>query len=264
MTPRPVSRRPLLRRSLVAPALTLATLVALPGLAAASSATSASSAGTASLRNEHPAPPRGVALTRATVRYTVRKGESLGLIAAQFHTTAKALQSANQLRSTTIHPGQVLQVPGVAVPTRVPGKLPIPLRTSPDRLVLVPAFVSAAKEFDVPYDLLMSLAYTESGWQRSIVSADGAVGVGQLLPMTSKWVARSLLNERGLDPRDGEDNIRLSARFLAYLLEMTDGSQLKALAAYYQGHVAVLRDGVSAGGRNYATIILTNRSSFRF
>jgi LysM repeat protein len=260
MTPRPMAHRSTLRRSSVATALTLVALVGLPGLAASA----ASSAVTPSLRNEHPAPPKGVALTRTTVRYTVRKGESLGLIAAQFHSSVKALQTTNGLRSLTIHPGQVLQVPGVAVPTKVPGKLPTPLKSSPDRLVLVPAFVSAAKEFDVPYDLLMSLAYTESGWQRSIVSADGAVGVGQLLPMTSKWVERSLLNERGLNPSDGEDNIRLSARFLAYLLEMTGGSQLKALAAYYQGHVAVLRDGLSAGGRNYATIILTNRSSFRF
>lgn len=214
--------------------------------------------------NEHPAPPTGLRLTTTTTRYTVKKGESLALLAARFATTAKALRTANALASATIHPGQVLQVPGASVPSKLPTRLPPVLLAIPERLALVPTFLAAAKEFRVPYDLLMSLAYTESGWQRSIVSSEGAVGVTQLLPMTARWVSSSLLHERGLDPRNPNDNIRMSARFVRYLLDLTGGSQFTALAAYYQGHVAVQRHGVSAGGSNYATIILTNRTRFRY
>jgi soluble lytic murein transglycosylase-like protein len=260
MAPRPQLRSP---RRLLGVLLTGATLVAFAAPAVAKEKAPAA-AGSARLRNEHPAPPKGVRLTATTARYTVRKGDSLALVAGRFATTVKALRAANGLTSATIHPGQVLQVPGAQVPSRLPAKLPAPLKAAPERLSLVPVFVAAAKEFSVPYDLLMSLAYTESGWQRSAVSDDGAVGVTQLLPMTARWVAGTLLHERGLDLADPEDNIRMSARFLGYLLELTGGSQFTALAAYYQGHVAVQRNGVSAGGRTYATIIMTNRTAFRY
>jgi LysM repeat protein len=260
MAPRPYLRS---SRRLLAVVLTGMSLVALAAPAAAKEK-APEAARPARLRNEHPAPPKGISLTTTTARYTVRKGESLALVAGRFATTVKALRAANGLTGATIHPGQVLQVPGVKAPSKLPAKLPAPLRAAPERLLLVPAFVAAAKEFAVPYDLLMSLAYTESGWQRSAVSADGAVGVTQLLPMTARWVAGTLLHERGLDVADPDDNIRMSARFLRYLLELTGGSQFTALAAYYQGHVAVQRNGVSAGGRTYATIIMTNRTAFRY
>ena len=107
----------------------------------------------------------------------------------------------------------------------------------------------AAREFGVPPALLKALTYTESRWRQDVVSGQGAIGVGQLLPETAAWLA-GMMREPGLDPRSTSDNIRMSARLLRYLLDAT-GSTREALASYYQGIGAVLRVGVSPGGARY-------------
>ncbi len=48
---------------------------------------------------------------RGVDSYTIRRGDSLGKIAAQFGISVTALKDANGLRSNTIHPGQELIVP---------------------------------------------------------------------------------------------------------------------------------------------------------
>jgi LysM repeat protein len=44
--------------------------------------------------------------------YTVKSGDTLSGIAAQFGTTVKAIKELNGLTSNVIHPGQVLKIPG--------------------------------------------------------------------------------------------------------------------------------------------------------
>ncbi|MCY3629833.1 MAG: LysM peptidoglycan-binding domain-containing protein [Rhodothermaceae bacterium] len=46
--------------------------------------------------------------------HRVRRGDNLGKIARRYGTTVKAIQNANRLRTTVIHPGQMLVVPGLA------------------------------------------------------------------------------------------------------------------------------------------------------
>ncbi len=46
--------------------------------------------------------------------HRVRRGDNLGKIARRYGTTVKAIQNANGLRKTVIHPGQMLVVPGLA------------------------------------------------------------------------------------------------------------------------------------------------------
>ena len=94
----------------------------------------------------------------------------------------------------------------------------------------------------------MATAYVESGWKQSAVSATGALGVGQLRPETAAWVAVVLLRQSGLDPNRPADNLRLSARFLRYLLDTMPDTR-SALAAYYQGPGSVTREGITATGR---------------
>lgn len=45
------------------------------------------------------------------INHTVSRGESLWLIARKYSTTVNAIQQANNLRSSIIHPGQVIKVP---------------------------------------------------------------------------------------------------------------------------------------------------------
>jgi soluble lytic murein transglycosylase-like protein len=203
------------------------------------------------------------AATPTPVRYTVRTGDSFYGIANRFGIGAGALAAANHLAlSSVLQPGQVLVVPGVQLPANLPTHLPAPLLANPDRLLLYPYFVAAAKEAGVPPDLLMATAYIESGWKQTAVSATGAVGVGQLKADTARWIAIVLLHKPGLDPANARDNIRMSGRFLRYLVDAHGGDLRHALAAYYQGPGSVARDGISPVGLVYAGKILAVRSAF--
>lgn len=212
--------------------------------------------------------------------HVVRPDDTLWDLAQRYGTSIPAIAAANGKSATSLlFVGERLVVPAgsqasapatstgsrstsASASTAVRATVPASLRARPERLTLVPTFRAAAREFGVPVDLLMSLAYLESGWRSTAYSADGAIGIGQLLPSTARWVA-AMLREPGLDPWDPEDNIRMSARFLKYLLGRFGGDEVQALASYYQGPVAVERSGVSPGGRTYASIILGNRQRFR-
>ena len=141
-------------------------------------------------------------------------------------------------------------------------RLPADVRSSAARLALIATFKAEADRYGVPADLLMSVAYTESGWRSSVVSADGAIGICQLLPATARWLARDLIGLPGLSARDPEDNIRMGARFLRQLLRSLRTERL-ALAAYFDGHGTVTRTGVSTVAARYVRLVQKRRSMFK-
>jgi soluble lytic murein transglycosylase-like protein len=110
-------------------------------------------------------------------------------------------------------------------------------------MALVGRFDHWAATYGVPADLLKAMAWMESGWQNRVTSHTGAMGVGQLMPATVDFVCDQLLGVR-LNPWDPDQNIRMSARFLRWLLDQTGGDQSRALAAYYQGLRSVRVRGV--------------------
>ncbi len=140
-------------------------------------------------------------------------------------------------------------------------RLPAALLSFPDRLALVPLFDQWAAEYGVSPSLLKALAWMESGWQASVVSPSGAIGIGQLLPDTAAFVAGTLIGVP-LDPYVADDNIRMSARFLAQLLNLTNGDVNMALAGYYQGLTSVRRDGMKATTAAYVNVILALQARF--
>jgi LysM repeat protein len=172
--------------------------------------------------------------------YAVRPGDSLSVIAARLGVSTSALIAANGISNPNlIRIGQELRVPsggtGAVATDPAAGydRLPSRLRANPDRLRLIPSFERWAAHYDVPPDLLMAVAYRESGWQNDVVSPKGAIGVGQLMPTTATWIADHLIGQ-DLDPTVSDDNIRMSARFLSWLIGYM-GSEEAALAGYYQG-----------------------------
>ena len=82
--------------------------------------------------------------------------------------------------------------------------------------------------------LFRSNIAVESGFNPEARSPVGAIGLGQLMPDTAKTL--------GVDPRDPEDNLRGSARYLLAQLE-SFGSPELALAAYNAGPEAVRKYG---------------------
>jgi len=93
---------------------------------------------------------------------------------------------------------------------------------------------SAAERHRIDPDLLRALVAQESAYDPAAVSEDGAIGLGQLMPVVANWCGVSNLFHR-------VENIECSARHLRVLLTKYDDDERLALAAYNAGEPAVDR-----------------------
>ncbi len=203
--------------------------------------------------------------------YELQSGETLSAVARRFGVTVEELADANDIADADRVPaGTRLVLPrgakaseaGKATAGRgAKDRYPLALRQDPDRLALVPHFDSAARRYGVPADLLKAIAWQESGWQNDKVSSAGALGIGQLMPDTIRFINERLL-PKPLDPHRPEHNIRMSARLLAYLLQRTGGDVDMAVAAYYQGLGSVQRVGPTPKTQGYVANVLALRERF--
>jgi LysM repeat protein len=197
-------------------------------------------------------------------RHTVASGETLSGIAADHGITVRDLAAANGITDINrVRSGQRLSLPasggtGTAGSGVDASRFPARLQASPERLALVPRFEHWARTYGIPPDLLMAMAWVESGWQNDVVSGAGAMGIGQLMPDTVAWMRDIVLREP-LDPGIPDHNIRMSARYLRWLLDRTEGDPGTALAGYYQGLAAVQAFGPSPGTTVYVADVLAFR-----
>lgn len=208
-----------------------------------------------------PAPPPPAPPAAPPTVHVVASGENLIVIAARYRVTAAELARVNGIANPRLlQAGARLTVPVVAPPAPLIDLAPLParLRAAPERLVLIPNFVRWADQYRVPRDLLMAMAWLESGWQHDVVSSAGAIGIGQLMPDTVEWM-RTILIKEPLDPRNPDHNIRMSARYLRFLLDQTGGDAAVSLAGYYQGLRSVRERGALAETLTYVATILTLR-----
>ena len=89
-------------------------------------------------------------------------------------------------------------------------------------------FKEASEKYGVSEKLLKAIAYTESGFQANATSSAGAMGIMQLMPSTA--------NAYGVtDPYDAYQNIMGGAAVMQKLLQMFQGNQSLAIAAYNAG-----------------------------
>ncbi len=207
-------------------------------------------------------PPAGQSeAPRQPAGHVVEAGESLWSIADRYGVELSDLVAANELDSgVPIVPGQEIAIPrGIVGPDQL-ASLPADLATDPGRLALMSAFDTWSDHYGVPRPLLKALAYFESGWNNDVRSSAGAIGVGQILPITADFVSDVLIGAE-LDPTDAEDNIRISARYLRYLLDETGDVRL-AIASYYQGLTATRQHGIYLSSNFYVDGILALRPRF--
>lgn len=192
----------------------------------------------------------GATAPAATAIYTVRPGDTLWSIAHNLGLKISQILNQNQLSDpNSIYPGQRLNVP--APPSAAPA-----LTRDQARSILT----AAAQRHGLNPAFVLAVADWESGFNQSVVSKDGAIGLMQVLPLTGDWAGPSLLGRR-VNLHDPYDNADVGAALLRSYLDQFNDPKL-ALAAYYQGARATARDGVYPSSENYVNGIWSLRNRF--
>lgn len=202
----------------------------------------------------------------STTVHVVTAGETLGHIAQRHGVSSAELASVNNISNPNrIREGQKLTVPGSNAATAVSASsypnLPDRLMSMPERRALIPFFEEWSAANGLPVDLVMAVAWQESGWNSEAVSFKGAVGVGQIMPATGAWIASDLIGRPELDRTIAEDNIRMSARYLRWLIDYLGDEDL-ALAGYYQGPGAVMSGIMYEDTVQYVANVQAHRQFF--
>ncbi len=93
----------------------------------------------------------------------------------------------------------------------------LPSGTNRDGFISVqPQLLAAAREFDVPLDLLNAIARTESNFKPNATSKAGAKGLMQLMPNTASGIFAKI---GGSDPTDVRDAARAGAYYMSNSLD---------------------------------------------
>ena len=105
-----------------------------------------------------------------------------------------------------------------------------------------------AEKFALDKELLTSLIYVESRFDKHSESPKGALGLMQLMPTTAYWIAEKLeyKNFKLDDLHDPEINIKFGSWYFAYLYQKFDKNLIIAIAAYNAGENNV-RNWISEG-----------------
>ncbi|UYQ76384.1 LysM peptidoglycan-binding domain-containing protein [Glutamicibacter sp. JL.03c] len=240
------------------------------------------SGGSSSSKSQTPSKPKA-----KTSTYTVKSGDTLGGIAAKHDMSLKALLDLNPefSASTPLKIGAKLKVSGSSVaPTgdvkqdkigntfegrtyadhvvrdanankNYLDSIDVPGRSEMQALVR-----STAQSMGVDPALAMAHAYQESGFNMRAVSPANAVGVMQVLPSTSDWIASRIGQDLNvLNPRD---NVVAGVAVIAYNLDNTDDLDT-AIAAYYQGLAGVNKYGMYEDTKRYVASIKAHMKNYR-
>jgi N-acetylmuramoyl-L-alanine amidase len=154
-------------------------------------------------------------------------------------------------------PGEpVTPSPPAAPATSAPDVPPQQVQTARSLLV------GAAQRQGVDPDLVLAVAWWESGWDQSRVSETGAVGLMQVQPETADTAGPQLLG-RKVDVNNPADNAEMGVALLKQLLSDTDGDVSLALADYYQGQGSVASDGIQPDTQTYVEGVLALDGRFK-
>lgn len=190
--------------------------------------------------------------------YRVVRGDTLSRIAGRYGTTTARLAQVNNIHNVNlIFVGQQICIPyrlsgggsggggsaasGLLANGTVRWYAYNALQYS-SRAQVTSMLHQAAARYHLPANLLMAIAWQESGWYQHVIARDGGIGVMQLMPGT----AQSLNSGTGVrrDPYHLWDNINLGAIYLSYLWHNFNGNLTKVISGYNEGGWAVIHRGI--------------------
>jgi Transglycosylase SLT domain/LysM domain len=189
--------------------------------------------------------------------YRVQRGDTLGAIAWRYRSNFWTLAQVNGIRNVNlIFVGQNLCIPyrlgsgpsnGGSTPAGVLSNgvvrwyayNALEWSTRPQVTAMLRR---AAAIYHLPANLLLAIAWQESGWTQHVIARDGGIGVMQLMPYTAQSLNASTGVRR--DPYHLWDNINLGATYLSYLWHNFNGNLVKVISAYNEGGWAVIHRGI--------------------
>lgn len=131
---------------------------------------------------------------------------------------------------------------------------------------VAPMVRKAARENQIPEDLIYGIIWVESRFNPEAVSPVGAKGLMQLMPRTADYLAECIDWKGRHKAFDPEFNIAAGSYYIARLIRQFDGDVDLALAAYNAGPTKIRRwmksDGLPPVSIEYHTMVQTARTFF--
>jgi soluble lytic murein transglycosylase-like protein len=211
--------------------------------------------------DEGTAPTASSAAPSSAGGYAVRPGDTLSAIAAANGMTVDQLAADNGLSvSGILLAGSTLNLGGAssAASSGVPapgGAQPTPVSVSAGEVGQV------AADNGVSSSLAEAIGYQESGFNNSLVSGTGAIGVMQIEPGTWSYIERNLAGS-SLSPSSVVDNVKGGVLLLHSLLDQTGGDPNLAVAGYYQGLRSVAEHGMFPDTQRYVADVMALAQRF--
>jgi hypothetical protein len=191
--------------------------------------------------------------------YRVSWGDTLNAIARNYHTTIWTLAQVNGIRNVNlIIVGQELCIPyhsGSTGGSSYSGGEASGLLSNgvvrwydysalewSNRNEVVSMLRQAAARYGLPANLLLAIAWQESGWYQHVIARDGGIGVMQLMPYTAAGLNSSTGIRR--DPYHLWDNINLGATYLRSLWNGFHGNIYDVISGYNEGGWNVQHRGI--------------------
>lgn len=193
--------------------------------------------------------------------YTVRPGDTLSRIAGLNRTTINILANVNSIvNMNLIFVGQQLCIPyhvntsgggssggsgasgsGVLSNGYVRWYAYSALDWS-NKSQVAASLRSIAARYGLPANLLLAIAWQESGWTQHVIARDGGIGVMQLMPYTAMSINQGTGVRR--DPYKLQDNLNLGATYLYWLWLNFHGNLNNVISAYNEGGWNVTHRGI--------------------
>jgi soluble lytic murein transglycosylase-like protein len=112
-----------------------------------------------------------------------------------------------------------------------------------------------AQHYRVPIALARAIVIRESNWQPCLISAKGAVGLMQLMPLTARRLGVT-------DRCDLNQNVSGGVRYLAGLMRQFHDDLRLVAAAYYAGEDTIGRRGLAYRNPDVIAYVSTIRTTY--